>query len=1097
MQITFGTEQFLASNDGIVSNESIQIRLHNARHSQYFDKFKELLYHLKFKIVVNEVNEYLDGLGSKSRPTIKSSQTILTYAVHRMLSAIDLKVNTISSLLSYRHSLTDEWHFIEDADLNHLADFIAYAASTEIYSLSSKCNDATKSHSRIIGSLEEMIKTKFGCFPSHYLYDPIIQFNDCYVKNSTFIKGRDSDERPRFYIGRNIHHIVSNRHIPNRVESVDLVLDFLSNGDTNTLLHNISSFMSTAVFDRLAIRPRLAVFVNDDKNVENCFFDLLSRAIEASNCREINVKSISKDADEIRNIAGSISVIERHLTRQKLTPDSIRSIRGDLETTKFGHPTLQDGHQMRPFCSMMASSNNSRLVSSLCEADRSRFMIMRQTRHFSEIYGKSKTAKILESLKSDDAAQYLLERIVLAYLENDKNLVCPLHSTVSNNKISYDAEREFVDQVGADKIVGFSVKEVRDLYKTWTDDEGIFFKDYSNLETALRSMGFIKKKTTFMYVNSDSAYFDITKLVGPANEFWIYANEDANEQYFSSLRESRQNIYSETKSKFSTIDDEILNQTRLIKQYNDQINPVTNRPVTDVYVDFHNRMGILLDKPIGKHRFNGCLNSLGFKRKNVTLSKVIMSDKDREIAEFKNTRMLKCWVKSDHDADYSKNKSRSIDDRTSDTDYYISKNLPTNLVSNDSLETLLTADGSALLSSDKALIDKCIEICYHVDFMSMIDSMTSMIHRNDPEFRYARNVVSFVYDQILDVLDNSACGYDVLSNTLSYWNQSVGGYSAIRDVKPEELASFITDLLAEKLYRLHLKQRFNYRNLKSLEKKLIKLFKSGHRIYRRFYLNDAIIQFDDCYVENSRFKQGYSGSRPRFFINKSVWNVVQSRKVTRHIKEVDTLLDFVSGNQTELLLSNLSTFMLTRSRDRLAVRPKVSVLTNYEIYDRNLFFDLLCRSLNQRNMIDEIKFEKLTNRTRGCLDKLCGALCAVVYDYEKPTLNSSAVSIIRRYLETTTFNFADGNLQFDLRAFGILLTNSESTDSFSGLNYASRQRFIHFVSDRFLRDQIGIDSADRVEAVSKTVDAEQYLIELLVLAHLSNIENNVRLPTQD
>ena len=1097
MQITFDTEQFLASNNGIVSNESIQLRLHNARQSQYFDKFKELLYHLKFKIVDDEVNEYLDSLGSKSRPTIKSSQAILEYAVHKMLSAIDLETNTVSSLLSYRHSLTDEWLFIEDAYLNHLADFIAYAASTEIYSLSSKCNDATKSHSRIIESLTKMIKSKFGCAPSHCLYDQIIQFNDCYVKNSVFIEGRDSDERPRFYIDRNVYHIVSNKHIPSRIESVDLILDFLSNGDTNTLLHNISSFMSTAVFDRLAIRPRLAVFVNDDKEIENCFFDLLSRAAGDANCREINIDRISKDETDIRNIASSICVIEKNLTRRKLNPDSIRSIRGDLETTKFVHPMLNEGCLMRPFCSMLASSNNSRLVSSFGEADRSRFMLMQQTQHFKEIYGKSKMTEILDSLSSDEAAQYLLERIVLAYIENGKRLVQPASAQYSDNKISYDIEREFVNRVGIDKILGFSVKEVRDLYSRWAEDEGVISKDYSGLETALLSMDLVKKKTTFMHVNSDSAYFDVTKLTGPTNEFWIHANDDVNEQYFSALRESRHDIYLETKSSSSSIDDEIISQTKLIKQYNDQINPVVNRPVTDVYVDFHNRMGVLLDKPIGKHRFNSCLNSLGFKRKNVALSKVIMSDKDREIAEFKNARMVKCWVKSDHEADYSKSKSRSINDRTSDTDYYISKNLPTNLVSNDSLETLLTADGSALLSSDKALIDKCIEICYHVDFMSMIDSMTSMIHHNDPELRYARNVVSFVYDQILDVLDNSACGYDVLSNTLSYWNQSVGGYSAIRDVKPEELASFITDLLAEKLYRLHLKQRFNYRNLKSLEKKLIKLFKSGHRIYRHFYLNDAIIQFDDCYVENSRFKQGYSNSRPRFFINKSVWNVVQTRKVTRHIKEVDTLLDFVSGNQAELLLSNLSTFMLTRSRDRLAVRPKVSVLTNYEIYDRNLFFDLLCRSLNQRNMIDEIKFEKLTNRTRGCLDKLCGALCAVVYDYEKPTLNSSAVSIIRRYLETTTFNFADGNLQFDLRAFGILLTNSESTDSFSGLNYASRQRFIHFVSDRFLRDQIGIDSADRVEAVSKTVDAEQYLIELLVLAHLSNVENNVRLPTQD
>ena len=1088
MQTTLDTEQFLASNDGAALNESIESRLHNARRSQYFDKFKELLYHLKFDVVIGEVSEYLDSLGSKSRPTIKSSQTILTYAVHRMLSAIDLKVNTMSSLLSYRHSLTDEWYFIYNADLSHLADFIAYATDSEICTLAIKCNDAAKAYSRIVESVDEMIESKFVCVPSHYTYEPIIQFKDCYVENSVFVEGRNSDTRPRFYIDRDVLHIANDRKIMSSVKNVDLVLDFLSNGDTNTLLHNISSFMSTTVFDRLAIRPRVAVFVNSDKDVEDCFFDLFSRAIDASNCREINVKSISKDADEIRNIAGSINVIERHLTRQKLTPDSIRSIRGDLETTKFGHPTLHDGYQMRPFCSMMASSNNSRLTSSLCEADRSRFMIMRQTRHFSEIYGKSKTAEILDSLKSDDAAQYLLERIVLAYLENDKNLVCPLQSTVPNNKISYGAELEFVDLIGVDKILGFSVKEVRDLYSKWADDEGIFSKDYLNLDAALRSKGFVKKKTTFMHINSDSAYFDVTKSVGPANEFWIYADEDTNEQYFSELRASRQNIYRATKVSPSTLSDQIIEQTKLIKQYNDQINPVVNRPVTDVYIDFHNRMGVLLDKPIGNHSFNKHLESLGFIRKNLTLSKVIMSEKDREIAEFKNTRMVRCWVESDHEADHSKTTRRSANDRSFNADHYISENLSTNLVSNDSLETLLIEDGSALHLLDKDLVDKCIDLCYHVDFMSMIDSITSMIHRNETNFAQHSITVDSVYESIESTLDDALCGYDVLANTLSYWNKSVDGYSVIRDVTPSELASFIVNLLAEKLYRLRLKRRFNDRNLRSLERKLTDLFKSGYGIDQSFYLDDAIIQFADCYIESSKFKQGHSKSRPRFFINKSVWRTVQTREVTKHIKDVDTLIDFVSGNQTELLLRNLSTFMLTRVSDRLAVRPKVSVLTNYETYDRNLFFDLLCKSLGQQNLIDQVKLEKLANRTNGRLSKMCGSLCAVVYDYEKPRLNQDVVSIIERYLETTTLNDLDGDLRFKLRPFGIILTNSESTISFSDLSYSSRQRFAHFASDRLLYNQIGEEHADRVREVSKTTDAEQYLIELLVLAHLTNIE---------
>lgn len=636
MHTSFESKHFLSSNDGIARNEEIEKRLDLLTNSRNFSTYKGLLYHLEFSIVSREINEYLERLGDKSRSSVKMSQSMMNFAVYNALSLIDLAVDEVSCLMSYRHSITNEWIFIRNASIRSFAEFIVESLSDEIDSLADKSSNPATAKSKIVASLVEMAKSKFICKESFYRSDALIQFKDCYIENSSFIEGRSSTKRPRFYVARRVWPAVSSLKTSKDIEAVDLVLDYLSNHDSATLLYNLSLFMHTSVLDRLAMRPRAIVIVNKDELIKERLFDLLSYSIGLDNCRSVPIH----DLDDSREIVSSLCLIIKDLTKRKLHSDRISIIRKTLETSRLMTRCLESNFSIRPFCSIATSSNDQNLVSSLNESDRQRFAVMHQDSSFIECFGRFKFDEVIRALKSEEAAQYLLERIIITHLTRD--------SAASRSFDSiFRIEQEFVDTVGTSKILGFSVKEVKELYYDWIDHEHIADKDYSRLEAALKSMGFIKKKTVFTNVNSDSIDFEYTKMHGPAIEFWIYSDKYLNELYFNSIREQREDDYrpiSESESNKLMKNNERL---KLVKRYITQFGSVEKRPVTDVYIDFHNRMGIFLDEAIGRQHFNKLLEQLGYMRKNITLSKVIMSDKDREIAKFNNTRMVRCWIKAD------------------------------------------------------------------------------------------------------------------------------------------------------------------------------------------------------------------------------------------------------------------------------------------------------------------------------------------------------------------------------------------------------------------------------------------------------------------
>ena len=152
------------------------------------------------------------------------------------------------------------------------------------------------------------------------------------------------------------------------------------------------------------------------------------------------------------------------------------------------------------------------------------------------------TDEWFERINSEEAAQYLIEKIAIRsqqIVKEKKIHPQSQHMKDSLNRYAHinNSALAFISDVGIEKIVGFSVVEVKRLYEDWCQENDLSVMRQKFIET-LESKGLSRKtvRKNRLHPDSDSVMaLDAGKATVCS---WQYAKEDVNREYFDRLFES-------------------------------------------------------------------------------------------------------------------------------------------------------------------------------------------------------------------------------------------------------------------------------------------------------------------------------------------------------------------------------------------------------------------------------------------------------------------------------------------------------------------------------------------------------------------------------
>lgn len=522
----------------------------------------------------------------------------------------------------------------------------------------------------------------------HYKQSNVIQFNDCYVEQGICKPGFYPDGFPRFMIKRNVYQAYLTRKTTVHSKALDqLVLNLCNYDETtkerfmdviSTVFLNDSSFKKKYNFS-----PRIVG--KDGANGKSSFRTVVENAF----------RSVESTSSDDKSVGGNVCSFEtKDLNNSRTTyrvVNSLIAIDGDSSTAQinedacsvFKQITSGDDVLIRPLygesfertaIAMMinfsndfpASSDKSAAYLRRLEYIECEYQIL-DKEHERELGVNSKLQKFevnddwFDEIKSDDAAQYLIEDMIIRaarILETRK--ISPASQHMIDLKMEFafsnNSSLAFLKEFEESSIVGFSVKEVKEKYREWCEENDLTIMKRKFNET-LESKGFVRIRSSFKQLNVDSSKFYECRETGTSVNAWHYSDKDKDQAYFDRMHAENEYDYKVDKSvdnsgKFKAIDQELYsNEISLVKLFiarsESRDTKILNRPVSSVFEDFESFLDEIECEKISRVTFNKVMESLGYRRKNLAFARVELTDEEREIETQKNTKVMGCWIKAD------------------------------------------------------------------------------------------------------------------------------------------------------------------------------------------------------------------------------------------------------------------------------------------------------------------------------------------------------------------------------------------------------------------------------------------------------------------
>lgn len=408
-------------------------------------------------------------------PSSKSSKSKLQETFDRLDSALmeaDVKFDTRNLKLFYTDSITNERKVIDNFNVTEFSSFLRLVFRTSTYFGMKQMLTNNKEAKKYV---EQMLKS--DKFIANYASSNVIQFLDCYVEHGHFKPGI-SPQIPRFYINRKVYETVKSGKTQTQCDEMDDLIAHLCRYDEATI-KSFKSRFSTFLMNDSDLKSGYEVTANilfgaSGGNGKSLFVECLQRAVGDENVGTSTFSGFDNSNYELPAMCNSLIVVDGDIKDAQLSGEMSGAFKlfvfgQDLSTRDIFH----GASTFRP-CTMLVGCTNHMLSA----ADKSggfarRFSIFGQPQKLLTPTSNRDTQWI-ESVKSDRAAQYLIELLVLAHIKDMESghLVESSDSmTVANGLFANanDSAQMYVEEVGMSEVILKPVRSVKRQYEEWCE----------------------------------------------------------------------------------------------------------------------------------------------------------------------------------------------------------------------------------------------------------------------------------------------------------------------------------------------------------------------------------------------------------------------------------------------------------------------------------------------------------------------------------------------------------------------------------------------------------------------------------------------------
>lgn len=394
----------------------------------------------------------------------------------------------------------------------------------------------------------------------------VIQFNDCYLENGIVKKGMyDSFDLPRFFINRSVYSAVETGKTSVKSREVDDLILHLSNFDA-AIRDRLVAVMSTVFLNSKRLKTRFNVspriYGRDGANGKTTFMTLVERAFGERNVKVVSIADLGNDRT-MYTAANALIAIDGDSTGKTISDDSAANFKSltSAELVKI-RGLFKNEEQVQTCCMMMALSNTLPSTSDKSAAYLRRLEISRcdyqLTNDPNELGPNSKCTLIelsdefFDEIYSDNAAQYLVEMLLI---ESQKLRIAgklpdkpdSMKEIIKKFAEDNDSAVAFVNDIGLEKIAGYSIAHVKSLYVQWCEENDMTELKRKFNTTLEDRYGLVRKIVKIASsIHSDDNNYDQCHANKKATiRAWQFSDPKRNEEFFNEVETKLKEIDTE------------------------------------------------------------------------------------------------------------------------------------------------------------------------------------------------------------------------------------------------------------------------------------------------------------------------------------------------------------------------------------------------------------------------------------------------------------------------------------------------------------------------------------------------------------------------
>lgn len=489
--------------------------------NEYFSRYRKNTFWREFKP------------GSLSKQ-VDSANEMLIDLLKTTFKLARFKIAEHAKALFYRDRLEDNTDTIEMIDDFSYDDFRQF-----LLMLFAPYMKHRYSKSIVEFALEDMI--------SNGTSDNIIQFLDCYVEDGRVHEGMHPTVG-RFLVRRKVFEAIENRKPTKVVKEVDQLIAHLCDYDEKNIKLMVSILATVFLNDsemKNTLSPHLRIFGPSGANGKTTFEDLLRKAFGNHNVVATQIGGLD-NYHFVETTVQSLIAIDGDSSGKALSSDAAatfkRIVTGDTVRSRQIYGKMRD---VKSMCLLLAFCNTLPKSSDKSNAFLRRMTIIKCSDRLIDSKRFVANDEWFKNLRSDAAAQYLIEKLLLRaqdMLDQD-TLKLPEASKATKDMLTKfsdenDSASAWIKEVGIEEIVGYQVKEVREKYEAWCEENDKTPLKRQFNEVLEVNFNLERKNVTYRKLNPSSNYYALSKHKGgSAVSAWQFVNQIRNNKYFDKLEQ--------------------------------------------------------------------------------------------------------------------------------------------------------------------------------------------------------------------------------------------------------------------------------------------------------------------------------------------------------------------------------------------------------------------------------------------------------------------------------------------------------------------------------------------------------------------------------